>query len=522
MLNANPPARSSSSWYGFLLLALVFGVSYAQSPLYYSSQNQYFFHGLVRAGFGLLANDWLAKTADSWPVFTVLVNLTYRYLDLRLFYLYYVLLLGVYVYSILGIASSLFGIDRARHTYLVYLALITAMHSPIVAYISTGVLGFSLGGQLFSGVALQSIHGPMFQPATFGVLLLLSVHLFLRGKPLLAVAASSVAAIVHPIYLLSAGALTLAYMVILARWREGMRHVLGLGALAFVLVLPVLLYIRAVFGPTSPDTWREAYAVLVHFRFPHHAEPARWFGPMVYVKLAVVLGALYVVRRAELFWVILSLLVAGIGLTGVQVLTKSDTLAALFPWRPSVLEVPLSTSILLAWLLSRFLTAVDRGPARTRTVLAAVSLAVLMILTVGGAAETVRRFAERERNPNVPVMRFVRDTKAAGETYLLPRYLETFRLSTGAPAFVDFDFIPYKDVSILEWYRRIRFVDAFYAAKGEARCQMLRNVAASYGITHVFFRERRTDGCPDWKVVFGDQNRTLYKIMPRDAATAPR
>ena len=39
----------------FLLGTVVFALTYAQAPLYFSNQNQYFLHGLAAAGFGSLA-----------------------------------------------------------------------------------------------------------------------------------------------------------------------------------------------------------------------------------------------------------------------------------------------------------------------------------------------------------------------------------------------------------------------------------------------------------------------------------
>src|SRR5437016_5973332 len=85
-----------SSFLRFLFCTLVFGVAYTQAPLYYSNQNQYFLHGLAWGGFGHLDEDWLAATADPTPLFSGLVAVTYRYLHLAFFHLYFLLALGLY------------------------------------------------------------------------------------------------------------------------------------------------------------------------------------------------------------------------------------------------------------------------------------------------------------------------------------------------------------------------------------------------------------------------------------------
>src|SRR5438477_3295599 len=96
----SPSASRLSAVLAFLFWSLVFGIAYTQAPLYYSNQNQYFLHGAARAGVGWLDRDWLANTADPTPVFSALVAITYRYLHESLFYVYYVLYLGLYAYAL--------------------------------------------------------------------------------------------------------------------------------------------------------------------------------------------------------------------------------------------------------------------------------------------------------------------------------------------------------------------------------------------------------------------------------------
>src|SRR5437763_15532663 len=91
----------------FIGWSVVFGISYTQAPLYYSNQNQYFLHGLADAGRGDLHEDWLANTKDSTPLFTGLVEVTATYLEECWFYVYYLVILGVYFYSLLGLFKYL-------------------------------------------------------------------------------------------------------------------------------------------------------------------------------------------------------------------------------------------------------------------------------------------------------------------------------------------------------------------------------------------------------------------------------
>ena len=524
------PRRRTPAWLNALLLGVIFGVAYSQFPLYFLVQNQYFFYARVRNGFGFLRSDWLAGTFDPWPVFTQVAYLTYHYLDQRAFYFYFVVLLGIYAYSMVGIASSLFGIGKTRLRYLSFLALFVAVHSPLLGWLSEMIVGLDLRTTLIEGVASQRILWEMFQPGAFGVLLLLSLHLFLRGRPFLAVVSSSLAVAFNPTYVLSAGILTLAYVLVLVRRGDGIWRSLAVGACALVVVLPTVATLSAGVRPTTPAIWAQAQDVLVNLRLSVHALPATWFDAAVYVKVAVVLGALYVVRRTELFAIMLLSSAATVGLTLLQVLSGNNTLALLYPWRLSVVLVPLSTVILIASALSRVLDRGEPRLVRGRGVLVALSSVMIAVLMVGGAIVTARRFGMNLAREAAAVTRFVGRTKSAGETYLLPLALSGsqdslgystgrtqwyhFRLSSGAPAFVDWGFIPYKDTEVLQWYERVRAADAFYTADRDVRCRMAGALRARYGVTHIILKSNDPAVCGSWRLVERDDNYTLFTVAP--------
>ena len=98
----------------FLLFASAFGISHALAPLYVQNQNQYFLHGLASVDFGYLSEDWLANTKDNDPLFSLLVGVTYRVLNDSFFYIYFILLSGVYLYALVGIGSNIFNLNSSK------------------------------------------------------------------------------------------------------------------------------------------------------------------------------------------------------------------------------------------------------------------------------------------------------------------------------------------------------------------------------------------------------------------------
>jgi hypothetical protein len=525
----------------FVLGALAFGLTYCQAPLYYSNQNQYFLHGLADAGVGFLDEDWLANTTDPTPLFSFLVSITWSYLHEYAFHVYYLVLFGVYFAALMGLFAHLAGECNTLRARLGFAALLLLVHSALVRWGSYRLFGWDYPWYFQAGLAGQYVLGAMFQPSTFGVLLILSVSLFVRGKPFWAVTSLGLAAAMHSTYLLGAGILTLAYLLV--RWREarlGQDTVLARqrcsplpsppstgerggktwlrmcgaaapGAWALLLVLPGLTYALVAFRPSAPDAFTESQHLLAHVRIPHHCLPELWCDGIALGQTAWMLLALWLVRGTRLLPILGVTFVVSLGLTLLQVATGSDTLALLFPWRASAILVPIATTVILSRLVIAGARWFDRNPV-------AVGSALLITGLVGaGLAITWLRQGFQTSDEELPLLNHVRTTKTRGDVYLLPAPipnlaattrgslssdfkplaakktdvriipidLQRFRLFTGAPIFVDFKAIPYKDTDVLEWYDRLRFNQTVHQRLATGNLDDLRGELRRRGITHV-------------------------------------
>ena len=105
---------------------------------------------------------------------------------------------------------------------------------------------------------------------------------------------------------------------------------------------------------------------------------------------------------------------------------------------------------------------------------------------VGGLAISYFELGYHSNNDELPLLEFVRTHRRPGDVYLVPVEvpkpsnsrgvyssnfkpaprrggagmflsvdLQDFRLTTGAPLFVDYKSIPYQDAEVLEWYERV-------------------------------------------------------------------
>ena len=469
----------------FLAWSAIFAILYAQSPLYTSNQNTYFLHGLAQAGLGNLDKDWLANTLDVLPLFTALVYWTYSIFKSGFpFYIFYALQMGVYFFSLLGIANELFGIRKSKIQALVFMTAFFLIHSAAFHYLLSDLLTTEAPFLLESGVASQRLLGPVFQPSTFGVFLVLSVYLFLRGKHFLSLIPLAVAIYFHSVYLLTGAFMVIAFIWVHYRTEKGLKRPLLFGTAALALVLPVLLYTIYAFWPTSPEINRQANDLLINFRIPHHTIVAEWLDWTVAVQVGLILIALYLTRKTTLFPIMAILFTSSLLLTVVQVISQSDTLALLYPWRISALLVPISTSAVLAFLTSRFTAQWKNHSVGFERAVTVSSFAVIIGLVGTGWMRFQLESGMRVKDDSYSVMMYVATHNSPDDTYIIPPKLRDFRLVTGVPIYIDAYSIPYHDADFLEWYRRIGQVNAFYR-KAKRSCDDVSDFIIFTESTHL-------------------------------------
>lgn len=521
----------------FLFLGLMFGIGYTQDPIYNSPENQNtkYFHALARAGHGFLNEDWLATTRDPLPVFTALVQFTYTFLHHEyVFYLYYFLIFALYIYSLMGIVATLYPLKMPpfgtwatdtqaeakspvptvlKTTSLLFLAFFFFIH---IVHIE--IFEIDTGWDLHAGVATQYILGPVFQPANFGAFILLSILLFLRQRPFWAIGMLAIAVSFHPAYFPSVATLTGTYMGL--QWWNHNRHSpqswrqpLLLGLLATVLMLPVFLYMTLGFPDTSPELAQQAKDIIVNERIPHHSIPAVWLdGGEAYVQMAIVAIAIWLARKSSLASILAVPLVLATVLTRIQMLSGSETLAFIAPWRMSVFLVPIGTSVLLGWSAIALARIIPHTRTATRLTIG-FCLVMITAVVIGGSSEQVAKF--RAQDETIPIMNGVKQTAQSGDLYLIPpdvKEWRKFRLYTGAAIFTNRKSHPYIDTEVIEWRDRLTLAQRFYNTQvRRQQCQFLkRNLVRDYGITHVIvpIAEDRQP-CPGFETIYQDDHYQL-------------
>jgi len=331
--------------------------------------------------------------------------------------------------------------------------------------------------------------------------------LYLKDKRNLAVLCAVLAATFHPTYLLSAAALTLAYLFDTFRGQKKIWPVVRLGILALVAVAPILIYTYIKFWGGSFKINAAASDILVNTRIPLHAIVSVWFNATVVVKLAFLGIGLFLARRHRLFALLLVPLSLSIGLTIVQVISKNNALALMFPWRLSTWLVPVSVGLIVARLVT---AAIPKLPASLERTLQTTGL-VLIGLAV--AAGIFRIYLESNESAGLsyrPLEAYVASHHQPGQLYLTPSKLYDFRLEAGVPVYVDFESVPFKGADVVEWYRRFLLAARFYQ---RTTCDSLPKFF-SERVTQVVLPVDFPENCPQLVEIYGDSAYRLYELIP--------
>ena len=501
-----------------LFWGIAFSIAYTQSPLYTSNQNQYFLHGLARANFGLINEDWLSSTLDPTPAFSLFVELTFRFLHPIFFYIFYAILLGLYLLSVLMIVESS-RIKQASNSHnWIFLSIILVIHSAGWRFGLSRILGPDWGYILEDGFAGQRLLGPVLQPSTFGVLLLLSIVFFLRKHPFTAIFFAGLAATIHPTYLFGAACLVFVYMFETFRDKKGadflqrIRKPIFMGLFGFLVVAPILVLSYKNFGITPLETTAQAQNILVNFRIPHHAIVKEWFGLTSIIKLSLLFIALFLIRQTKLFLLLLIPSIFSLIMTMIQILTGSDFLALLFPWRVSVLLIPLSVGIIIDRTLSKVFELHFLNLQKTKYAFLSISFFMVLMAVIVGSIRLGLDFRRQLIEPERPLYAWVSDNRDSGQIYLTPIKMQDFRLATGAPVFIDFKSIPYQDEDVLEWYRRVNLVMDFY---NFPTCRKIKKLSDEENITQVILpSQNHLDNCGVLVLEYADDGYQLLSVSP--------
>jgi len=485
-----------------LALGAWFFLVFPTEPLYFENQNTKFLKGMALAGIGHLDRDWTAGSIDVMPVFTGIVYLLHAATPPLVCYLLQILLFAIFLYAVVQLAAFAAG-DRLQSPWF-----------PIIVGVIVVASQFSNGGaRVWGGVAKQYLLGPALEPQSFGVFFLLAAVIFLKRRTELALWLTAIPAIIHPGYVVPAGTLILAFLLVAYRDPDKSRRPrLPVAAVSLAASGASMAYLGLMILPTDAESWKAANEILAKVRIPRHAIPAYWFDIDAVLKILGCMLALGLTRKRapDLFGVIAVCFAIALGLTLLTAVLDSNELGMISPWRISVYLVPLG----LAVLVGRFAVFAIGMAGRHRRDLLMNGLGLaLIILTL---TVTVRGVLEKAENyqpkaPSAPIAH-MRETGDADTLYLTTPFDMDIRLESGLPQLVSWKSHPYKDVEVLEWHARVTL--AVRVFRGETiDCAALAEAIQTYGTTHLLLENsEKSMICSEATLAFEGAGARIYRL----------
>jgi hypothetical protein len=204
----------------------------------------------------------------------------------------------------------------------------------------------------------------------------------------------------------------------------------------------------------------------------------------------------------------------------------------------SSILVPIATAIVLVRIVQRLASLWQKRAMQT------TCIALLALAVTGGVFITYFGLGYRTDTQELAVLEHIRANKAAGEVYLLPVEvpkltsgqrgaaslnftppprrstqkqvisvdLQQFRLFTGAPIYIDFKSIPYKDVEVLEWHQRVLWNHQLYEQR-DWNDEQIKGQLKRRGITHVVATADRDVRCAALELIYADRYYRLYRVQ---------
>lgn len=427
-----------------------------------ANQNQYLLHAVSDAK-PRLTDDWLAGTTDPYPLFSGVTGALYSIGGSPGLRVLALLTTVVALVAVFMLARQLW--PRPSLGVPVVAMMLVGMTLSVGRVGSFLPLDWSVSA--FQGFAAQYIlmKPGYFQPSSMGVLILLTVPIWIAGfrpgcrRPTLtrmtALSITVVASALAPTYLVVSavgmGAAFIADLMTGERFRR-----LAWYAATILIALPVtMLGNPAVIslGSTDSDA-RAALTRLAFEAFPIHTLFSSWPPDDSTILLVIAAAVILASGLACGGWIARWMLVAtGVALASAALVyvVRSPSLAFMFPWRISVIVAPVAATV-VALQLSGQLRRLPHDRWRWKVLLVAA------VIAVPGIASTLAKESPAVSEPPVAAA-LAAAPKGIG---LIPLSVGTLRVNAESPVYVDSMSPPYASDDLIEWWRRVDAVSAFW------------------------------------------------------------
>lgn len=450
-----------------LFLSLIFA-STIQQLFLYQDNALHLIHSIKYFSSNNLNDDWIANQTNHLPLYSFLNYIFIKIFSPFIIYLIHFILLMICSYSLFSINKILF--PKLENKLL------------IILWFSFFIFIFH-EHSMFAGVAGQSVINEGQQPASYGILFFSSIYLYLIRKYYLSILLVCLAASIHPTYIIHSGFLVTGYIIYFFLFKN-YYNFLKIILLYTILILPITIYIILNFLFLEADVVSMGQSILME-RIPHHANINNWINIKDSIFLFTYIISLYLIRKNLKFFIPFFVMgFLSLTFSIIQFYTNNISLALLFPWRTSVFINPISSLIILSFILNKIEIKKFR--------LNYISYFLFIFISIFFISKSY--FIKNNNFIFKKELLLVNKIKSKSEhisRLLIPINFDYIRMNTGIPIFINRKHHAFKMNEIIDWKKRLNLAEEFYNNKNiEKRKIILNEINVIENISHILIDKK--------------------------------
>ena len=445
-------------------------------------------HALEIFNDNKLQNDWIANQTDHIPLFTYFNYILIKFFSVKILYFMHFILLSLCAFSLFLISKSIYtNLEKSNFIIVWFTLFIFIFHE----------------NSFFSGVAGQSIIDAGYQPASYGVLFFLGIYFFLINKNFLSILLICISASFHPTYIIHSGFLVLGfstYFFVFKKYTDLFKIFLYYS----FLILPITIFVFFNFLNLDRDTTILGQEILMK-RIPHHADIHYWFSYKDIISIITFFISLILIRDKTKLFISLGIFgLCSIILSTIQYFVEINSLALIFPWRSSVFLMPLSSIIIISFLIDKFREKLLNKKRLIYVVFFSISIFF-------GLKSHILENLNSNFEKKIFLFNKIKKYYNEIDTILVPIDTLSIRLNTGLPIFINYKHHPFKHNEIIDWDLRLKLASNFYNAKNlDLQNKFLKEIIELEKISHILFK--KSQFYPECKDLINDDNYILIEI----------
>ena len=223
-------------------------------------------------------------------------------------------------------------------------------------------------------------------------------------------------------------------------------------------------------------------------RISHHADIHQWLSYKDGIFLLIYFISLYIIRDNRRFFIFF--LVFGfcsISISIIQYFIESKTLALAFPWRSSVFLAPLSSIIIISYLLEKL------SFKESKIKFISFFLIILTSISFGYKSHFVKN-SKKAFQEKLELSKSIKKNFDKIERILTPTNLDYVRMYSGIPIFIDWKHHAFRLDQLIEWKKRIDLTNKFYGSKNiEDQKTHLKEIQKIEYISHILINKDKLE-----------------------------